>query len=109
MDDRIDFRGQAAIEALLAFAIVLAVISLILGALVSDRYSIERRIPDIGRINAVEASARALEAHYSGGRSMRFDFEDDQVAYRIQDGHILVDLDGSTIEIGGVFGAKNRQ
>lgn len=102
-------KGQASIEALIALAITLAVVSLILGALMFDRSSIEGRIPDVGRINAVEASARALEAHYSGGRSMRFDFDDEGVAYRIQGDHILVDLDGSTIEIGGVFGAKNRQ
>jgi len=100
--------GQASIEALLALAVTLAVLSLILCALVFDRGSIERRIPDVGRINAVEASARALEAHYSCGRSMRFDFEDEHVAYRIQGDHMLVDLEGSTIEIGGVFGAKIR-
>lgn len=101
-------KGQAAIEALLALAIMLAVLSMILCALLSERQSIEERIFDVGRINDAEASARALEALYSSGRSMRFGFEEEGISYRIQGDRMLVDLDSSTIEIGGVFGGKKN-
>lgn len=96
-------RGQVAIEFLVVFALSLAVVSLLVGAVLLHSAKIRMKTDDLQRISQTEAAVRAIEVWLNSGIAMKFDFSEENVSYRVEQGRFRVEHEGKIIEIGGVF------
>lgn len=96
-------KAQATVEFLIVFAITVAVVSMLASALLAQHEVARSKINDMERINRAEAAAQAIEAWLNAGVPMAFDFSEENVTYRVEQGRFHVMHEGSVIEIDGVF------
>jgi len=98
-----DRKGQATLEFLFSFAAIAAVVAILTIAIMAQNDSARARAEDMRRIAAAESAARAVEAALFSGTDISFDFEKENISYRVESGRMHVDHQDKVIEIGGVF------
>jgi len=102
------YRGQATLEFLLAFTVTVAMVVLIAAALNAQKGEAGRKAMDLDDIGKVEGALRAVETATAAG-GMSFDFRDENVLYRMEDGKFRVAHGDKIIEKGGVFANETAE
>lgn len=103
-----DYRGQATLEFLLAFAAAGAMVVLVAAALNAEKAGVDRKEGELGDVAAVEGAVRAVETAAADG-GMSFDFRSEGVFYRVEGGNFRVSYRGKTIEKEGVFANETAE